>query len=88
LVAEHTESARLNFIVAHLLGRTLAANESEIVRGSLRSLRNHYGSNRSDALKLVEVGDSRSSQPIECGDLAAWTMVTNELMNLDEVLNK
>ena len=31
---------------------------------------------------------SKADRALEPATLAAWTMLTNELMNLDEVLNK
>ena len=36
----------------------------------------------------ISVGDSRPDASLDPGTLAAWTMLVNELMNLDEVLNK
>ena len=36
---------------------------------------------------LLAVGDSKPRHP-DAGQLAAWTMLTNELFNLDEVLCK
>jgi hypothetical protein len=36
----------------------------------------------------VEVGDSEPDAKIPQAELAAWTMVANELLNLDEAVNK
>ena len=38
--------------------------------------------------RLVAVGESKAEPKLPTPQLAAWTMVANELMNLDEVLNK
>ena len=40
-----------------------------------------------DAKQLIAIGDSkpRAADPVQ---LASWTMLTNELLNLDEVLCK
>jgi hypothetical protein len=34
------------------------------------------------------VGESDPDKSLDPKELAAWTMLANELMNLDEVLNK
>ena len=41
-----------------------------------------------DAAELLAVGESKADTACGAPTLAAWTMLTNELMNLDEVLNK
>ena len=41
-----------------------------------------------DAQSLVSVGESRPDDALAPTTLAAWTMLANELLNLDEVLNK
>ena len=38
--------------------------------------------------KLITVGESKPDPALDPATLAAWTMLANELMNLDEVLNK
>ena len=48
----------------------------------------HYDSNPSDARKLIAVGDSKADTSLPAAELAAMTMLVNQLMNLDEVLNK
>jgi hypothetical protein len=37
---------------------------------------------------VIAVGESKADPKLEAAELAAWTMAVNELMNLDEVLNK
>jgi hypothetical protein len=34
------------------------------------------------------VGESKRDAGLNASELAAWTMLVNEVMNLDEVLNK
>ena len=36
----------------------------------------------------MAVGESKADPALDPPTLAAWTMLANELMNLDEVLNK
>ena len=55
---------------------------------SLADLRKFYGSKPTDAEALLKVGESKTDSTLPKPELAAWTMLCNELMNLDEVLNK
>jgi hypothetical protein len=81
-------NGRLNFIAERLLARRLRPNEVAIVQASLEQFQKHYVASEEDAKKLVDVGDSNVEATAAPADLAAWTMVANQLMNLDEVLNK
>ena len=58
------------------------------MQASLKELHTHYEANRDDAKKLIAVGESKASPDVDPAGLAAWTMLVNQLMNLDEVLNK
>jgi hypothetical protein len=71
-----------------LLARPPQPKEREIVRASLLQFEKHYNASTEDAKKLIAVGESKSDSELPAPQLAAWTMVANELMNLDEVLNK
>ena len=51
------------------------------------SIVDHYAAHSDDAAKLVAVGQSKP-RTADVGRLAAWTMLVNELSNLDEVLCK
>ena len=81
------DDRRLEFIAERLLSRPLAADEVAVVKKSLADLAAWYATHPDDARQLVAVGDSkpRAADPVQ---LASWTMLTNELMNLDEVLCK
>jgi hypothetical protein len=48
----------------------------------------HYQAAPDEAEKLIAVGESKSDASLDKPTLAAYTMVANQLMNLDEVLNK
>jgi hypothetical protein len=82
-----TDESRIDFLAVRLLARSLAADEMTIARQSLADLARHYTSHPEDAKALVAVGDSkpRADDPVL---LAGWTMLANQLMNLDEVLCK
>ena len=82
------ESARLDFLAQRLLARPLSPAEKAVVAGSLAELRKDYAAKPADAAKLVAVGESKADPKLDAKELAAWTMLANELFNLDEALNK
>jgi hypothetical protein len=88
LEASADDDKRIDFIARRLLARPFRAEETATVKASLAQLQDFYKSNGDDANKLIAVGDSPVDAKLEPPTLAAWTMLTNELMNLDEVLNK
>jgi cytochrome c553 len=88
-VAAATEpAARIDFMARLLLARPLRPQELRIVRRSFDDFAKHYAADVNDAEKLVTVGESKPQASVPAPELAAWTMVANQLMNLDEVLNK
>jgi hypothetical protein len=80
--------SRLDFMAKRLLARPLRVEELPVVREVLDDLLDHYRSNANEAKKLIAVGESQADPNLDVPTLAAWTMVANQLMNLDEVLNK
>jgi len=82
------EAARLDFIARRLLSRPLSKDETAIVLRVRGKLLAHYKAAPEDAKKLTAVGESKPDASLDPADLAAWTMVCNQMMNLDEVLNK
>lgn len=83
-----TEESRLNFISERLLARPLRSEEREVVKGVLADLVSHYKEAPAEAKMLIDVGESKADEKIEPTLLAAYTMVANQMLNLDEVLNK
>jgi hypothetical protein len=79
---------RIDFLARRLLCRPLRAEEAKVVRASLSDLLAHYKMHGEDAKKLLAVGEAKVDASLDVPTLAAWTMLANELMNLDEVLNK
>jgi hypothetical protein len=83
-----SDEARIGSMALRLLARPLEGEELGIVRESLSDLLAHYRANPDDAAGLISVGESAADPSIDPGTLAAWTMLANQLMNLDEVLTK
>jgi hypothetical protein len=53
-----------------------------------REFRKSYQAVPADAQALLAVGESKTDQKIPPADLAAWTLVASEILNLDETLTK
>ncbi len=83
-----TDEARLDFVAERLLARPLRPEEAGVVRATLDDLLRHYRAHADEAAKLVAVGESKADPALDRPTLAAWTMLANQLLNLDEVLNK
>jgi hypothetical protein len=79
---------RIDFLARRLLARPFRPEEMIIVQASLVELLAHYQHHAEDARKLIGVGETKADPALDATTLAAWTMLVNELMNLDEVLNK
>ncbi len=79
--------SKIDFISERLLARSLAPDEMSIVKQSLDDLTAWYLAHPDDAKQLVAVGDSKP-RATDLVQLASWTMLANELMNLDENLCK
>lgn len=86
--AKPTNADRADFLARRLLSRSLRAEEQTIVQQSLADLAAYYNAHPDDAKALLGVGEMAIDASVNAPELATWTMLTNELMNLDEVLNK
>lgn len=79
---------RLQWAARRLLCREFRTEELQILRESLSQLSAYYEGHAADAIELTRTGESNPDAGLDASILAAWTMLCNEMMNLDEVLNK
>jgi hypothetical protein len=82
------DEERLDFVAKRILARPFRSEELPVVQASLSELQKYYAAHADDAKKLISEGESKADASLDVSQLAAWTMLVNELMNLDEVLNK
>lgn len=90
-IALRTESdpqARIDIMARRVLSRLFAEAEQPIVMASLTALLRHYAEDDEAARALIGIGESPVPDDLPAGELAAYTMLANELLNLDEALNK
>src|SRR5262245_29776353 len=77
-----------DFIARRVLCRPLNGDELQIIQKSFSDLADFYCKHPDDAKQLLSVGESKVDESADPAQVAAWTMLINEFMNLDEVLNK
>ena len=77
-----------DWIAARLLSRDWTPAERSILDESRQIYLQHYKDHPDDAKAVLALGDAPLDEAIDAAELAAWTMVCNQTMNLDEVLNK
>ncbi len=81
-------TARTQWMAERLVSRKFTEVELAVVEEVQAKLAEYYSSHADDAVKLVSLGESPRNQSIDPAELATWTMIANQLMNLDEVLCK
>lgn len=80
--------ARLDVVSLRLLGRTFSRVERGIVRRTLDEALTTYRRDPAAAKQLLATGESPVDEKIPAPELAAWTLVASQVMNLDESLTK
>jgi mono/diheme cytochrome c family protein len=78
--------AAFDYLSYRLLSRSFNDKERAVVKSSYKDYLSYYDSTPADAKKLIAVGESKAPNNLAAPELAAMTMVANEVMNLDEVL--
>jgi Protein of unknown function (DUF1553)/Protein of unknown function (DUF1549)/Planctomycete cytochrome C/Concanavalin A-like lectin/glucanases superfamily len=59
-----------------------------VLKGSLDQMQKHYAADPKAANALIGAGEKKSDASIPAPELAAWTMVASEMLNLDETVTK
>ena len=80
--------SRADLLAKRLLARPFRPDELAVVKSSFQELAAYYQAHGDDAKQLISFGESKPDAGLDPAMLAAWTMLTNEVLNLDEVLNK
>lgn len=79
---------RLQYIAERILGRELSQEEIATMQETLSISLKHYQAQAADATQLISIGATPADTSIPAAELAAWTVVTSQLFNLDEALTK
>ncbi|OYV06600.1 MAG: hypothetical protein CFE26_05420 [Verrucomicrobiales bacterium VVV1] len=78
---------RIDFITKRLLDRLANPSERKIIRTSLESILADFTAKPDEAAKLLKVGET-PAPAIPAPELAAWTMIASQILNLDETLTR
>jgi len=87
-LARPRDEDAIDEMAQRLLCRSLTTEEKAIVRQTLDEMKAFYEQQPEAAKEFIRVGESKPSDNLPAPRLAAMTMVANQLMNLDETLNK
>lgn len=83
-----TPEARIAYLFETATARLPKPVEAELL---LKTFQAHYQELEADpeaAKALITVGESVPDETLDAVEVAAWTMIANLILNLDEVLNK
>lgn len=83
-----TDEERIRWAWRTVTARWPEEDEERTVQNALVQHRNRYASDESAALKLIRYGESKPDESLPASELAAYTLVANLLLNLDETVNK
>lgn len=79
---------RMDFIARTTLGRPLAPRETTLLAATQAKFHAHFAGDAAAAAEVLQVGDSPADPAIAPAELAEWTMVASQFLNLDEFLTK
>jgi hypothetical protein len=79
---------RITFACRLVLARVPDREELEVIQGQLQQHLDRYQHDSDAAMKLISQGESRPKTELGTSELAAYTLVANMLLNLDETLTR
>lgn len=83
-----TPEERLTYGFRLATARTPTAKELDVLQRTLQKQLQTFTTDKAAAEKLLAYGDSPKIMDLDSGEHAAWTMVANMLINLDETITK
>jgi hypothetical protein len=88
LAAAPADASRVDWLFRAVLARPPEAAEAGIVLETLAGNRTRYQADPAAASKAIGHGESKPTQGVPADELAAWTLVANMILNLDETLTR
>ncbi|MGA0845832.1 MAG: hypothetical protein ACO3RV_04760, partial [Luteolibacter sp.] len=70
------------------LSRSLDDSERAIIHDSLETFSQSFRDHPEQAARLISTGESVVPDDIAPADLAAWTLIANQIFNLDETVTR
>jgi hypothetical protein len=87
-VGGKTPDERITFAYRTVLARKPDADELKVVRAALEGYLKRYADDEAAAKEVVEVGESKPKEGLKPADVAAYTLVANMILNLDETITR
>lgn len=79
---------RVRYISDVLLAHDPRPQTTKVLMASLSQMEHHFTADPKAARQLVDVGEKKRNPSIPAPELAAWTMIASEMLNLDETVTK
>ncbi len=79
---------RIKLLSEILLSHDPPPDMTAVLERSLAQMQKHYSTQTKAAHQLVEVGEKKHDASVSEPELAAWTMLASEMLNLDETVTK
>ena len=86
--AAPTTEQRLDFLARTTLARPLEKNETAILTKTAETFRAKFAGGEDGAKAILAVGESPADPALSVNELAQWTVVASQFLNLDEFLTK
>ncbi len=83
-----TAEERLAYAYRLILARSPEEREMKVLLRQLDKANEHYRSDIELAKKLITQGDSKPDPNLPPAELAAYTMIANTILNLDETVSR
>ena len=79
---------RLDTLARLTLARALDARETAVLTKTAEMFHAKFAANDADAKAILSVGESPADPTLSVNELAPWTLVASQFLNLDEFLTK
>jgi hypothetical protein len=83
-----TQTDRIRYAFRLAMDRDPSPEELEILQGLYKKEIVHYDKDRTAAAKLLTIGESKPNPKYDPAELAAWTLVSSTILNMDETITK
>ena len=88
LKQKSSDDERFDYLYRIVLARPPKAAELPVLAAALSDFRATFGNSLDDAKKLVAYGERAPDPSLSAPELAAWTVIASNTLNLDETLNR
>ena len=88
LKPQATDAERLASLYRLVLARAPNAAELSVLTAALTDFRTTFGNSADAAKKLIAYGEHVADPALAAPELAAWTLIASDTLNLDEALNR